>query len=112
MGFYLWLDRDVAWAQGSYEYRPMGAAVVAASDLFTNRDFDSARKVNLPPAARYLGQYASLGQVNGILQAHRPSRGRGARTTPACSVHMSGGRSFRERLLRQKPAGAQLKSAG
>ena len=37
MGFYLWLDRDVAWAQGSYEYRPMGAAVVAASDLFTHR---------------------------------------------------------------------------
>jgi hypothetical protein len=90
MGFYLWLDRDVAWAQGSYEYRPMGAAVVAASDLFTNRDFDSARKVNLPPAARYLGQYASLGQVNGILQALRRCRGsgraRGART-PACSVH-------------------------
>jgi len=96
MGFYLWLDRDVAWAQGSYEYRPMGAAVVAASDLFTHRDFDSTRKVNLPPAARYLGQYASLGQLNGILQALRPGRGsgrargsdrpRGARTH-ACSVH-------------------------
>jgi hypothetical protein len=85
MGFYLWLDSDVAWAQGSYEYRPMGAAVVAASDLFTHRDFDSARKVSLPPAARYLGQYASLGQVNGVLQGLRPRR-RGART-PACSVH-------------------------
>jgi hypothetical protein len=71
MGFYLWLDRDVAWAQGCYEYRPMGAAVVAASDLFTHRDFDSARKVRLPPAARYLGQFASLGQVNGVLQGLR-----------------------------------------
>jgi hypothetical protein len=82
MGFYLWLDGDVAWAQGSYEYRPMGAAVVAASDLFTQRDFDSARKVSLPPAARYLGQFASLGQVNGVLQSLR----RSARTR-ACSVH-------------------------
>jgi hypothetical protein len=83
MGFYLWLDHDVAWAQGSYEYRPMGAAVVAASDLFTHRDFDSRRKVSLPPAARYLGQFASLGQVNGVLQGLR----RGARAS-ASSVHI------------------------
>jgi len=71
MGFYLWLDREVAWAQGTYEYRPMGAAVVAASDLFTRRDFDSRRKIHVPPTARYLGQFASLGQVNGVLQELR-----------------------------------------
>jgi hypothetical protein len=71
MGFYLWLDREVAWAQGTYEYRPMGAAVIAASDLFTRRDFDSRRKVSVPPTARYLGQFASLGQVNGVLQGQR-----------------------------------------
>jgi len=68
MGFYLWLDREVAWAQGTYEYRPMGAAVVAVSDLFTRRDFDSRRKAAVPASARYLGQFASLGQVNGVLQ--------------------------------------------
>jgi hypothetical protein len=71
MGFYLWLDRDVAWAQGTYEYRPMGSAVIAASDLFTRRDFDSRRKVSVSVTARYLGQFASLGQVNGILQGLR-----------------------------------------
>jgi hypothetical protein len=71
MGFYLWLDREVAWAQGTYEYRPMGAAVIAASDLFTRRDFDSRRKVSVPVTARYLGQFASLGQVNGVLQGLR-----------------------------------------
>jgi hypothetical protein len=71
MGFYLWLDREVAWAQGTYEYRPMGAAVIAASDLFTRRDFDSRRKVSVPATARYLGQFASLGQINGILQGLR-----------------------------------------
>jgi hypothetical protein len=75
MGFYLWLDHDVAWARGSYEYRPMGAAVVAATDLFTHRDFNPARILRLPPTARYLGQFASLGQVNGVLQGlRRPAR--------------------------------------
>ena len=44
MGFYLWLDTEVAWAQGTYEYRPMGAAVIASSDLFRRRDFDPRRK--------------------------------------------------------------------
>ena len=29
VGFYLWLDRDLAWAQGTYEYRPMGTAVIS-----------------------------------------------------------------------------------
>ncbi|MEI9972704.1 MAG: hypothetical protein WDO73_11985 [Ignavibacteriota bacterium] len=45
MGFYLWLDRDLAWAQGTYEYRPMGTAVISASDLFRRRDFSARRKV-------------------------------------------------------------------
>ena len=71
MGFYLWVEDDVAWAQGTYEYRPMGTAVVAVSDLFTRRDFDPRRKVRPPASARYLGQYASLGQLNGVLELNR-----------------------------------------
>lgn len=62
---------DVAWAQGSYEYRPMGTAIIAATDLFTRRDFDPRRKTKPPATARYMGQFASLGQVNGILQLNR-----------------------------------------
>ena len=34
MGFYLWVDDELAWAQGTYEYRPMGTAVISASDIF------------------------------------------------------------------------------
>ncbi len=64
MGFYLWLDRDVAWAQGTYEYRPMGAAVIASSDLFRRRDFDPRRKPVPPRTAVYAGQFASLGPLN------------------------------------------------
>jgi hypothetical protein len=71
VGFYLWIADDLAWAQGTYEYRPMGAAVIAASDLFTRRDFDPRRKIKPPSDARYLGQFASLGQLNGVLRLNR-----------------------------------------
>ena len=69
MGFHLWVDRDLAWAQGTYEYRPMGTAVVAASDLFRRRDF--RRKLEPPADARYLGQFASIGHINAELLKRR-----------------------------------------
>jgi hypothetical protein len=71
MGFYLWVDGDLAWGQGSYEYRPMGVAVIAASDQFRRRDFDPRRK---PPKTQPLGQYASLGQLNHELLRRRRER--------------------------------------
>ena len=72
MGFYLWVDDGLAWAQGTYEYRPMGTAVISASDLFRRRDFDPRRKVR-PPArsAGFVGQFASLGHMNAQLQRRR-----------------------------------------
>jgi hypothetical protein len=68
VGFYLWLEGDLAWAQGAYEYRPMGAAVISASDLFRRRDF-SPRRVARPPS--WARQYASLGHLNAQLQELR-----------------------------------------
>jgi hypothetical protein len=72
MGFYLWVDDGLAWAQGTYEYRPMGTAVISASDLFRRRDFDPRRQVR-PPArsAQFVGQFASLGHMNAHLQTRR-----------------------------------------
>jgi hypothetical protein len=71
MGFYLWIDRELAWARGTYEYRPMGTAVIASSDLFRRRDF-SARHQTVPPcSAEFLGQFASLGQMNAELKQRR-----------------------------------------
>jgi len=69
MGFYLWIDRDLAWAQGTYEYRPMGTAVICASDLFRRRDFKPRLKA--PRDARYLGQFASIGHINAELVKRR-----------------------------------------
>jgi len=76
MGFYLWLDEEVAWAQGTYEYRPMGAAVISASDLFRRRDFDARRKPQPPQSARFAGQFASLGHLNAQLKKRRARRPR------------------------------------
>jgi len=73
MGFYLWLDDEIAWAQGTYEYRPMGTAVISASDLFRRRDFDSRRKAQPPRTAEYAGQFASLGHLNAQLKKRRRS---------------------------------------
>ena len=64
MGFALWMEPDVAWAQGTHEYKPMGAAVVARSDLFRGRDFSPWRK---PPSRRdssYVGLFGSLEDLN------------------------------------------------
>lgn len=74
MGFYLWVDDDLAWAQGTYEYRPMGTAVISASDLFRRRDFSPRRQLQPPRTARYAGQFASLGHLNQHLQTRRHSK--------------------------------------
>ena len=71
MGFYLWLDDELAGAQGTYEYRPMGTAVIAASDLFRRRDFDPRRKSHPPRTAIFAGQFASLGHLNAQLKERR-----------------------------------------
>lgn len=73
MGFYLWLDEDSAWAQGTYEYRPMGAAVIARSDLFRRQDFNSRRKPRPGADAEFAGQFASIGHINAQLQKRRKS---------------------------------------
>ncbi len=70
MGFYLWLDEELAWAQGTYEYHPMGDAVISANDLFRRRDF-SRRKMRRPGNAKFMGQFASIGDLNGHLEKRR-----------------------------------------
>jgi len=74
MGFYLWLGDGLAWARGTYEYRAMGSAVISATDLFRRRDFDPMHGPAAPHSAEFLGQFASLGQMNAQLRQRRRKR--------------------------------------
>lgn len=74
MGFALWVDRDVAWAEGTYEYRPFGAAVISNTDLFRQSDFRRDRKPPMLTTHSFIGYFASLGDVNEYLKLRRASR--------------------------------------
>jgi len=72
MGFALWVDHDTAWCAGTHEYRPLGVAVIAASSLFSARDFHALRLVPGERSGRHFrGLFASLPDVNDFLQNHR-----------------------------------------
>ena len=74
MGFALWIDDDTAWAQGTHEYKPMGAAVIAASDLFRQQDFVSGRRCPSRLDRSFAGLFASLGDVNHYLRRAKKRR--------------------------------------
>lgn len=67
MAFALWVDEQCAWAEGTHEYRPMGVAVIAVTDLFRPRDFDPKRKAPSRQAVHFAGFFASLPAVNDFM---------------------------------------------
>jgi hypothetical protein len=70
VGFALWTDSGLAWAQGTHEYKPMGTAVISATDLFRQRDFHPSRHVP-EKAATYVGLFASIVDLNDWLEKQR-----------------------------------------
>jgi hypothetical protein len=76
LGFALWIEPELAWAAGTYEYRALGVAVISNTDLFRPADFRRDRKP--PPLAgpAFAGYFASLGQVNEALRRGRLKRDR------------------------------------
>ena len=71
MGFALWLDSDLAWAAGTYEYRALGVAVIARSQLFRERDFARGRRAPPRTAPSFVGYFASIGHLNWHLRGGR-----------------------------------------
>lgn len=82
MGFALWLDEAnrVAWAQGTQEYRAMGAAAIAITGQFRNKDFHPLRSCPRELKNSFAGFFGSLEEVNRHLRVRRRVRGR---VTPA-----------------------------
>ena len=76
MGFALWLIDRQAWAAGTHEYKPMGTAVIAQSQLFRARDFSRARRPPTREVAGFEGLFASLEDVNRHLKRPRPQPNR------------------------------------
>lgn len=69
MGFALWIDGEIAWAEGTHEYRPLGVAVVASTSQFAQRDFRPGRTGRRRDPG-FAGFFGSLVEVNAHL-AHR-----------------------------------------
>ena len=74
MGYVLWMDDERAWAQGTYEYRAQGTAVIAVKDLFRLRDFTRSRRPPSPRDPRLAGLFGSLEEVNQFLMEKRVNK--------------------------------------
>ena len=82
MGFALWIDagHGLAWAQGTHEYRPLGAAAISFTDRFRRRDFRPSRRRPAHLDDAFVGFFGSLEEVNACLPT---AAGRKPRATPA-----------------------------
>jgi hypothetical protein len=71
MGFALWIDSDadLAWAQGTHEYCPMGTAVISRTDQFRPRDFHQSRQRPAHLENSFVGFFGSLEDLNASLRA-------------------------------------------
>src|SRR3954453_2924969 len=84
MGFALWIDKEasVAWAQGTHEYRPLGAAVVGVTDQFRSGDFRRRRKCPPRLDRAFVGLFGSLEELNEYLRNYRSLSPRGRTRQP------------------------------
>ncbi|MBZ5601819.1 MAG: hypothetical protein LAO79_05885 [Acidobacteriia bacterium] len=82
MGYAVWLDEPnrLAWAQGTQEYRPMGAAVIAITGQFRRGDFLQRQSCPHRLRGSFAGFFGSLEEVNRFLRSRERPR---PRTTPA-----------------------------
>jgi hypothetical protein len=64
LGFALWIEPELAWAAGTYEYRPFGVAVISNTDLFRGSDFRRDRHAPQVSDESFVGFFASLGELN------------------------------------------------
>jgi hypothetical protein len=71
MGFHLWIDGEIAWAAGTYEYRAMGTAIISKTDKFRARDFARNRRAPSPSSPAFIGNFASMVHLNAYLRTIR-----------------------------------------
>lgn len=79
MGYALWVEGETAWAQGTHEYKPLGVAVIASTQLFRARDFAPRRRAPSRRAESFRGLFASLEDLNRHLSGKRSQEFSGRR---------------------------------
>lgn len=87
MGYALWIDGDLAWAEGAHEYRAWGSAVVSVSTSFQLRDFRRHPGKRLRHGKNFVGLFPSLEEVNYHLRQRRMGRKR-TRSRGAAQSHL------------------------
>jgi hypothetical protein len=72
MGFAVWIDAEsqMAWAQGTHEYRPMGTAVISRTDQFRHGDFLQSRSRPAHLENSFAGFFGSLEDLNARLRTN------------------------------------------
>ncbi|MCC6363471.1 MAG: hypothetical protein IT165_08085 [Bryobacterales bacterium] len=86
MGFALWMRDGLTWAMGTHEYRPMGVAIISASDCFQPRDFHRRRQLPSRDRTAFVGFFASIAHLNQELERRRSPRIRRKTTRPRNSM--------------------------
>ena len=74
MGFALCIANQQAWAAGTHDYRPMGAAVIAENGSFRARDFSRDRHAPGRRHPSFIGLFGSLEEVNVYLRKRPAAR--------------------------------------
>jgi hypothetical protein len=75
MGYALWLDGELAYAEGTHEYRAWGSAVVGMCTQFRLKDFRPQRGKRLRQGKEFVGLFPSLEEVNIYLKVQNKNRG-------------------------------------
>lgn len=75
MGYALWIDGDLAWAEGAHEYRAWGHAVVSTQTGFRLRDFRKHPGKRERRGSQFVGLFPSLEEVNHHLRTRRNGSG-------------------------------------
>lgn len=109
MGFALWIEEGMARCAGAHEYRPMGVAVIASTDLFHARDFNPRVRPPSRELGTFRGLFASLNDVNHYLSS---TRGRPARRVSGRILTLLGTLALGAAACAQSPEAHSRDEAG
>ncbi|HUQ95800.1 MAG TPA: hypothetical protein VM120_29245 [Bryobacteraceae bacterium] len=89
MGFALWMRDELTWAMGTHEYRPMGIAIISASDYFRPRDFHRRHQLPSRDRSAFVGFFASIDHLNQRIESERRLRKGGKKRVRRLSAGVS-----------------------